>query len=68
MQLNPSAIINFKSSTGYVQIDAATMISIGTALFNHVQACHTREMELIEELEDDINTDITIGWPGGQAE
>jgi len=63
-QLSPDAIINFKTKTGYVQIDASTMISIGKALFDHVQACHTREMELIEELEDDINTDITIGWPG----
>jgi len=63
-QLSPDVMINFKTESGYVQIDAATMISIGKALFDHVQACHTREMELIEELEDDINTDITIGWPG----
>jgi|GEM_PF-6643295 len=61
---NPGAIINFKTSDGYVQLDAATMTSIGTALFNHVQACHTREMELIEALKVDINTDISTGWPG----
>lgn len=62
-RLNPDVIINFKTESGYTQIDAATMISIGEALFNHVQSCHTREMELITALELDLNTDITTGWP-----
>lgn len=63
-RLNPETVINFKTDDGYVQLDAPAMIAIGTVLFNHVQACHTREMELIEALEVDINTDISTGWPG----
>lgn len=62
-QLFPDTTINFKTKTGYVQIDSQTMISIGKALFAHVQACHTREMELIAALNENIETDITTGWP-----
>jgi len=62
-QNNPDVIINFKTSVGYAQFDSVTMISIGQAVFNHIQACHTREMELTTAIDNDINTDITTGWP-----
>ncbi len=63
VERNPETIINFKTTSGYIQLNAEQMLGIGQAMFEHVQACHTRERELTEALKLDINTDITTGWP-----
>ena len=53
----------WKANNGWVEIDAATIITIGDAVFDYVDACFTREAELAALIESDPDTDITTGWP-----
>lgn len=46
---NPSTVIDWKASSGWVQVDAATMIAIGDAVFAHVQGCFSKERQLSEQ-------------------
>lgn len=61
--LNPDIIIDWKGENGWVQIDAEQITAIAQAVTMHVQACFTRERELSELIELDVNADITAGWP-----
>ncbi len=70
-QLNPGEVINFKSDSGWVELNAAQMETIANAVAIHVQACFAREgvvSGLIssatthEELQAAI-TQIDTGWP-----
>lgn len=38
--------MQFKAATGWVTLDAATMITIGEAMYTHVQWCFVRESQL----------------------
>ncbi len=45
---NPSTVVDWKAEDGWVQLDAATVVAIGDAVFDHVQSCFTREKQLSE--------------------
>jgi hypothetical protein len=69
-QVNPAVVIDWKRSDGtWVQIDAATITGIAMAVFSHVQACYTREMQLsqlidaAEDIAEIDAVDLTVGWP-----
>jgi hypothetical protein len=46
---NSGTIIDWKASSGWVRVDAATMIAIGDAVFAHVQSCFSKERQLAEQ-------------------
>lgn len=66
---NPDVLIDFKGASGWVTLDAATMIAIGDAVFAHVQACFTRERALHQAIEAAAThaaldaVDVEAGWP-----
>lgn len=55
--------VQWKTDTGFVPLDAATILAIATAVRAHVQACFDREAELIAEIGADTPYDIEAGWP-----
>lgn len=70
VQQEPTALIDWKADSGWVQIGKPTVESLAVAVGAHVQACFTAEKshsEAIEALPDTVAAieayDITIGWP-----
>jgi hypothetical protein len=64
MQIDPNREIDFKGKDGkFKKLKKGDIDVISSAIVNHVQACFTREAELIAALGADITTDITVGWP-----
>jgi hypothetical protein len=69
IQIDPTRIIDWKASNGWIQLDAPAITAIATAVSEHVQTCFRREKEistLIEAAEtiDDLNAiDLESGWP-----
>lgn len=67
--LNPAAVVDWKSPTGWVQIDAATIGAIASAVGLHVQSCFSCERALSEAVDAattvaDIKAiDTSAGWP-----
>jgi hypothetical protein len=68
-QLDPAALIDWKATTGWIQIDATAIAGIATAVACHVQDCFSNERTLSEaiaaaESVDAVQQiDLTIGWP-----
>lgn len=50
-QQDPSAPIDFKGADGWVQLDSATMISIGLAVARHVRACFSKERQASDAID-----------------
>jgi len=63
VQLDPAKVIDYKTTNGWVQVDASTITEMSRAVIDHVQACFTRERELSGMLDVDIDTDLNVGWP-----
>ena len=63
---DPSYVCRWKTSAGYVTLDAATLKAVAKAIRDHVQACFDREDELTQAVEDGTYTDAMLeeGWPG----
>lgn len=63
--IDPSYVCNWKTPSGFVQLDAQTLIGVATTLRAHVQACFDREAELLAALEDGTFTESMLGegWP-----
>lgn len=63
---DPSYVCRWKTSAGYVTLDAATLKAVAKAIRDHVQACFDREDELTKAVEDGTYTDAMLeeGWPG----
>ena len=68
-QINPTAMIDWKAATGWIQIDAATVTAIAGAVAAHVQACfsaervHAEAIAALETAEAVQAYDFTTGWP-----
>ena len=70
---NPAILTDFKTATGWVQIDAATITAIAIAIAGHVRECYSCErihsdaidaMVLAAGTVAEIEAyDITTGWP-----
>ena len=62
---DPSYVCNWKTSTGFVQLDADTVKAIATAVRAHVQTCFDREAALLSALEAGTYKapDLEEGWP-----
>jgi hypothetical protein len=68
--LNPDALIDWKGTTGWVQIDRTALLAIGQAVGTHVQGCfrqekvHAEAIAALSTITDIEAYDITTGWPG----
>lgn len=49
--LNPSVVIDWKGANGWVQINAAQIAAIATAVTSHVQSCFSKERQLSQKLD-----------------
>jgi hypothetical protein len=71
---DPQKTIKFKATSGWVTMDAATVVFIGREVGDHVQACFAREMDLCaeidacESIQEVEEVDITTGWPSNTEE
>ncbi|WP_110947365.1 DUF4376 domain-containing protein [Pseudomonas bohemica] len=63
--LDSTYVCNWKTSAGFVELDASTLVSVAQAVRAHVQSCFDREGELLTALEDGTYTDTMLeeGWP-----
>ena len=63
--IDPTYICNWKTPSGFVQLDAQTLIGVATTLRSHVQACFDREAELLEALDAGEFSEgmLEEGWP-----
>lgn len=63
--MDANYICRWKTPTGFVDLDAATLISVAQAMRQHVQDCFDREDELLQALEDGLYTADMLdeGWP-----
>jgi hypothetical protein len=63
--LDPAYVCNWKTSEGFVQLDAQTLIGIAQAIRAHVQACFDREAVLLTALENGsfVEDMLNGGWP-----
>ena len=63
--LDPTYVCNWKTSDGFVQLDAQTLIGIAQAIRAHVQACFDREAVLLTALENGsfVEDMLNGGWP-----
>lgn len=62
---NPNYTARWKAKTGFVSLDAATVLAVADAVRDHVQACFSREDELIEAVKAGTFEDRMLdeGWP-----
>lgn len=67
--VNPAAMIDWKTVDGWAQIDRTMLISIALAVGAHVQQCFSNErthheaIDALTSISDVDSYDITIGWP-----
>jgi len=63
--IDPDYVCNWKTSDGFVQLDAQSLIGIAQAIRAHVQACFDREAVLLTALENgSFVEDMLNGvWP-----
>jgi len=50
-QAHPSEVIKFKAASGWISIDAATVVAIAASVGAHVQACFAIEESVAAEIE-----------------
>jgi hypothetical protein len=63
--VDPAYVCRWKTDTGFVDLSAAELIEIGTAVRSHVQACFDREAVLLAAVADGSFTEgmLDEGWP-----
>ncbi|MGH8334853.1 MAG: DUF4376 domain-containing protein [Pseudomonas fluorescens] len=63
--LDSTYVCNWKAPTGFIPLDAPTLIAIAQTMRAHVQACFDREAGLLAALADGTFTDVMLGegWP-----
>lgn len=63
--IDPSYTCNWKTSNGFVLLDAQSLISIAQAIRSHVQACFDREAALLDLVEKGTFKEYLLekGWP-----
>lgn len=63
--LDTTYICNWKTPTGFVQLNADALKAIGMAVRAHVQACFDREGVLVAAVDNTTYTEamLNLGWP-----
>lgn len=64
-QINPGVMIKYKSGAGFVDLEAATVAAIATAVAAHVQACFATEADVAVAIErgDVLTLEDVDAWP-----
>lgn len=64
--LDPAYVCNWKTSTGFLELDASQLKSIAIAVRAHVQACFDRESALVAAVDSGTYKPEMLeqGWPG----
>lgn len=68
-QADSETTVAWKADNGFVELDCASIIAFGDAVFNHVQACFDHERVLETQVEaaqtwqDIMAIDLEAGWP-----
>jgi len=65
--IDPAYVMQWKTTGGFVELNAQQVIGIARAVRAHVQACFDREAELLAALEAGTLTEemLGLGWPAG---
>ncbi|GHE51057.1 hypothetical protein GCM10019059_07820 [Camelimonas fluminis] len=65
VQTNPGVTIKYKSGAEFVDLDAATVTALATAVAAHVQACFASEADVAAAIADDTitTTQQVDDWP-----
>jgi len=63
--IDSTYVCNWKTSDGFVQLDAPTLIGIAQAIRAHVQACFDREAALLTAVDNGsfVEDMLAGGWP-----
>lgn len=63
--INPDYNVRWKTSAGFVELNAQQIIAAASAVRAHVQACFDREAVLLQEIEGGTFTESMLneGWP-----
>jgi len=63
--LDATYTCNWKTGSGFIELDASELITIAKAVRAHVQACFDREMVLLQAIDSDLYRDdmLNEGWP-----
>ena len=63
--IDPTYVMQWKTSGGFIELTAMQVIGIARAVRAHVQACFDREAELLAALEAGTFTEEMLeqGWP-----
>jgi hypothetical protein len=63
--LDSGYVCRWKTDTGFVSLDAQTLLAVSQEMRKHVQACFDREATLSEAIDNDTFTDAMLdeGWP-----
>lgn len=66
--IDPTYVCNWKTPSGFVQLDAQTLLGVAVKLRGHVQACFDREADLLVAVADGTYTSdmLNEGWPDVQ--
>jgi hypothetical protein len=63
---DPDYTVDWKTTSGtFINMTADQIITIGDVIGDYVQACYTREGEIMSALNDNMFTDNMLdeGWP-----
>lgn len=63
--LDPGCSLRWKTSAGFVDLNAQQIIAVASAVRAHVQACFDREADLLEAFNNGAITMqmLSVGWP-----
>lgn len=53
----------WKFKDGFLPVSNENMMKMCLAVGEYIQKCYDRELELQEEIEKNVETDISTGWP-----
>lgn len=57
-QANPGEIIKFKASSGWIDLDAATVAMIAMVVGEHVQSCFAKESAIVAAINNGTITTV----------
>jgi hypothetical protein len=62
--IDPQYVCNWKTSAGFITLDATAILAVATAVRNHVQGCFNRESELLDAINNETfePSMINEGW------
>lgn len=67
--MDPTYTCRWKTSTGFVELNAEMILAVATAVRQHVQACFDREAEKLAEIDAAQTPEAVeaITWEGGDS-